>query len=95
MKMKSFHYPQNFTLIIDVKFIFQCYQKSYNELKDKHEKEKNATTVAKRNRLNQPKQAAEEAVKSLRNLSSIRVEDVADKKRNYTNYRIVQKNKDE
>ena len=95
MKMKSFHYPQNFTLIIDVKFIFQCYQKSYNKLKDRHEKEKNATTVTKRNRLNQPKQAAEEAIKSLRNLLSIRVEDVADKERNCTNYKIVQKNKDE
>ena len=24
MKMKCFHYPQSFTLIIDVKFNFQC-----------------------------------------------------------------------
>ena len=28
MKMKCFHYPQSFTLIIDLKFNFLCYQKT-------------------------------------------------------------------
>ena len=32
MKMKCFHYPQSFTLIIDVKFNFECYQKGLAKL---------------------------------------------------------------
>ena len=32
MKMKCFHYPQSFTLILDLKFNFQCYQKDLAKL---------------------------------------------------------------
>ena len=56
-------------------------ERIYNELKVKHQKEtKNLQQLQREiDRLNQVKQTSEEIIKSLRNLTLIRVETVPDK----------------
>ena len=56
-------------------------ERIYNELKVKHQKEtKNLQQLQREiDRLNQAKQTSEEIIKSLRNLTLIRVETVPDK----------------
>ena len=60
-------------------------EKVYNELKVKYQKEtKNLQHLLREiDRLNQAKQTSEEVIKSLRNLTSIRIETVSDKKVNH------------
>ena len=57
-------------------------ERVHNELKVKYQKDtKNLQHLLKEiDRLNQAKQTSEEVIKSLRNLTSIRIETVSDKK---------------
>ena len=65
-------------------------ERIYDELKVKYQKEtKNSQQLQKEIRLNQAKQTSEEVIKTLQNLTSIRIETVPDKENKLNN---LQKN---